>query len=271
MNAHSLRLDPNENAAIALQMLHRFSWLRPTELGRFMYPRDKFSRKYAEKLLRKLLAMRMIIGRKLPGRNAGTAYVVATRGAVQLNTWAGTNGKYRSGKDWGNIENGLWTPPKSWQHDLWAVGVLSHLSEREKTNIIPEAELRRVNPNSKKHADGLVICPDQGISMWLEVESSRKSGRNLAQLVRAVILASRGKPVTSYNINQENPVKIGILAIPEVSRDERGYNLDHWHRFTQKLQSIGGLKSAVTIIRCKMILKGVGVSKIILEKVTLFP
>lgn len=271
MNKHPLRLDSDEHAAKALRLLHRFTWLRPSELGRLIYPNDRHARKYAEKLVRKLLSMRMVIARKLPGRSAGTAYVVGSRGATQLDAWSDSTERHRSGKDWGMSQDGIWNPPASWRHDLMAVGVLSHLAERKNHLVVPEAQLRRINAFGIKHPDGLVVCPDKGFSLWLEVESSRKSGRNLEHLVRTVVSASRGKPLTFYKDFANNPVKLGIIAIPEICRDERGYVIDHWSRFKNKLSAMGGLKSPVSVIRCWMTCSAVGVSSIRLEHVNLSP
>lgn len=272
MNKHPLRLDYDEHAAKALRLIHHFFWLRPTELGRFIYPRNPHGRKYAEKLVRKLKVMRLVLSRKLPGRGAGTAYVIAARGAAQLSTWAGiAKGGYASGKDWGVIHDGMWSPPSNWRHDLLAIGVLSHLAENSGTEVISEAHLRRTVPDARKHPDGLVVCRSKGFSLWLEVESTRKSGKNLEYLVRALIGASRGKPEAYYDEIQDVPIRLGMLAISERSYDERGYSLDHWGRFERKLRSMGGLKSPVSILFCKMIVRGVGVHSIKLENVTLLP
>ena len=271
MTKLALRIDANEHAAAALRLIHRFSWLRPTELGRLLYPRNKHARKYAEKLLRKLTAMRLVIARKLPGRSAGTAYVVGTRGATQLDIWGDVHKGYTSGKDWGAFHNGVWYPPTSWRHDLWAVGVVSHLAELRGHEVLPEPYLRHTAPYQIKYPDALLVCRDKGFSAWLEVESARKSGKNLEQLVRAVIGASRGKPLSYFDEVQDAPVKLGIIAILVDARDERGHNLDHWGRFERKLQALGGLKTPVTLIRCWMTLKGVGIGSIKIDHVTLAP
>lgn len=271
MSKHPLRIDANEHAATALRLIHRFSWLRPTELGRLLYPRNKHARKYAEKLLRKLTTLRLVIERKLPGRSAGTAYVVATRGATQLDTWADVHKGYKSGKDWGAYQNGVWYPPNSWQHDLWAIGVASLLAEQLGHEVLPDSYLRHTAPFEVKYPDALLVCRDKGFSAWLEVESSRKTGRNLEQLVRAVIGASRGSPLAYFDEVQDTPVKVGIIAILVGARDERGYNLDHWGRFERKLQALGGVKAPVALIRCWMTLKGVGIGAIRIDHITLSP
>lgn len=210
----------------------------------------------------------MLIPRLLPGRSAGTAYVLSAKGASQLNSW--DQGAHRSGKDWGATQDGSWTPPSNWLHDLWATGVLSFMAERDGViDVIPETVLRSALPNAAKHPDGLILCKKN--SLWLEIESARKTGSKHAQLVKAVVLASRGKPVSNYDQTKERPIDIGMLAMIATARDERGYNLDHWQRFTAKLHAMGGLKSPVSIIRCWMTLKGVGVGAIKLERITLSP
>lgn len=125
-------LEPGEHAAQALHLVAEFLWLRPQELGRYLHPNDKHARKYAEKYLRKLLTLRYVVARKLPGRDAGTAFVLSQRGA----NWLNENGRVPAafpGTKWGEIHEGRWCPPSSWKHDLWAVGVLFIMGSIEKT------------------------------------------------------------------------------------------------------------------------------------------
>ncbi len=172
-----LRLDANEHAATALHFIARFGWLRAIELGRFVYPNDKHGRKYAEKLLRKLVQLRYVLPRKLPGVGAGSAYVVAARGAAWLNAnVVGSNARnahleeddyYRDGTNWGRTnKDGIWSPPLSWEHDLLATGVLSFFNEKGAVDLVSERELLRMVPNASKHADGLAVTKDQhGVSV----------------------------------------------------------------------------------------------------------
>ena len=168
------RLDASEHAATALHFIARFGWLRATELGRFVYPNDKHGRKYAEKLLRKLVQLRYVLPRKLPGVGAGTAYVVATRGASWLNAnVVGSNERnahlqeddyFRDGTNWGRTnKDGIWSPPLSWEHDLLSTGVLSLFWQQGAVDVVSERELLRMVPNVKdnKHADGLAVTKDQ--------------------------------------------------------------------------------------------------------------
>jgi len=103
-------------------------------------------------------------------------------------------------------------PPISWRHDLIATGVLSLMAERG-FDIYPEAYLRRIEPEANKHPDGLIANREQGFSMWLEVENARKSGRNIDQLVVALAKASRGTPLTAFDVVQDAPIKLGLVAI----------------------------------------------------------
>ena len=243
------RLDANEHAATALHFIARFGWLRAVELGRFVYPNDTHGRKYAEKLLRKLVQLRYVLPRKLPGVGAGTGYVVAARGAAWLNAnVVGTNERnahldeddyYRDGTNWGRSDkNGVWSPPLSWEHDLLATGVLSLFWQQGAVDVVSERELLRMVPNVKdnKHADGLAVTKDQHgqlQTVWLEVERSRKSGENLDAMLRAIVAAQRGTPVTDYP--GLPPVRHGMIAVPELCRDERGYSLDHQQRILNRL------------------------------------
>jgi len=217
MNTRNLRLDQGEHAARALVHLSRFGWLRATELGRLLHPGQSHSRKYAEAHLRKLSQLQLVIARQLPGAGAGRAYVLSSRGASLLNDWRGEIA-YTTGKDWGSMVGGVWSPPASWRHDLIATGVLSFLSEHG-FDVYPESYLRRIEPDASKHPDGLIANRQKGFSMWLEVENARKSGRNIDRLVVALAKASRATPVTAFDIVQDAPVKFGLVAINADARD----------------------------------------------------
>lgn len=267
------RLDTNEHAATALHFIARFGWLRAIELGRFVYPNDKHGRKYAEKLLRKLVQLRYVLPRKLPGVGAGTAYVVAARGAAWLNSNAvGSNERnahteeddyYRDGTNWGRTnKDGVWSPPLSWEHDLLATGVLSLFWQQGAVDVVSERELLRMMPNASKHADGLAVTKDphgQLQTVWLEVERSRKSGENLDAMLKAIVAAQRGTPVTNYP--GLPPVKHGMIAVPQTCQDERGYSLNHQQRILNRLAKVG-VKSDTNINFVLMQLKHVTVESI---------
>jgi hypothetical protein len=264
------RLDQHEHAARALLLIAQWQWLRATELGRLMYPSDLHSRKYAEKVVRKLLELQLLLARPLPGHQAGTAYVLSARGAAQLNAWSRDGGGYRSGKDWGTTQGGVWAPPASWRHDLIAAGVLSLALEWESIEVIPEAALRRIEPEAVKHPDGLLIDRARGYSYWVEVEAARKSGRNINDMVRALAKASRGEPLVNYDCVNDVPVRIGLVAVPTDARDERGYRLNHWHRVEAAIRR-NGLRAPLQIVVAWVTLKGVGVGDISFEPKVLEP
>lgn len=269
MNKTPLRLDEGEHAAHALRFIGRFSWLRATELGRLLHPGRPHARKYAEQHLRKLLTMRMVVARRLPGRDAGTAYVLAQRGAQFLNDWnAGAVGyTYRSATDWGSTADGIWSPPRSWRHDLMATGVLACLREERDWGVFPEPMLRHHVPLAEKHPDGLLVADKRAI--WLEVENARKSGRNIDQLVRALARASLRRPSSSFTevLGHLVPVSLGMVAMNADARDERGRRLNHLTRVESALRKqtfSPGTK--VPLLVAWVTLRGVGVDAVRLEE-----
>lgn len=263
------RLDRQEHAARALLLIADWGWLRATELGRLMHPGDQFSRKYAEKYCRKLREMQLVIARPLPGHHAGNAYVISARGASQLNTWAGER-RYASNKDWGESCDGRWFAPATWQHDLVAAGVLSKLAEDRGYEVVPELALRRLDQQAGKHPDGVVTDADHGYSYWMEVEVARKSGKNMDQLARALVKSSRGQPPIVYDLVQHAPIKMALVAIDPLARDERGHRLDHWRRIQAAIMK-AGLVAPVDIAIAWVTMKGVGVDSITIEVKTLSP
>ena len=252
-------LETGEHAAQALHLVAEFQWLRPQELGRYMHPNDKHARKYAEKYLRKLLTLRYVVARKLPGRDAGTAFVLSQRGA----NWLNENGRVPAacpGTRWGEIHEGRWCPPSSWKHDLWAVGVLFIMRELKGFDVWTEPRLRSLEPEAQKHPDGLLLSESGCI--WLEVENSRKTGKKRLQMLRALVGAARGQAVTSYP--NTPAISAAIVAVPEDSKDIHGRTIHHARNIKRKIEEIG-VKEKTTIFFCTMHLRGVGVEKLTIE------
>ena len=260
-------LEPTEHAARALSLIAEWTWLRPTELGRLMFGEDPHSRKYAEAAVRKLMALRLLIARPLPGSRSGTAYVLSAKGAKQLNDWTGLG--YQSGKDWGSTSGDSWTPPVSWEHDLMAKSLLT-LLDASGYEVMPESRIRSLYPDAKKHPDGLVVERDAGVGYWLEVENAAKRGKDMKALARALVLAARGKPVTAYDCINDTPVSRAIVAIDRAATDVRGYRLNHWLRIENAIRELP-LKEDVKITVAWLERKGVGVEDFTWEVKTVTP
>ncbi|WP_143243280.1 hypothetical protein [Alcaligenes faecalis] len=132
-------------------------------------------------------------------------------------------------------------------------------------DVYPESYLRRIKPDASKHPDGLIANREKGFSMWLEVENARKSGRNIDKLVEALAKASRANPITTFDIVQDAPVKLGLVAIDADARDERGFRLNHLHRIESTLRKTGLVKPLPLAITW-VTMKGVGVGSIRIEQ-----
>jgi hypothetical protein len=275
MTTTAQRLDEGEHAAHALRFIGRFTWLRAAELGKLLYPGRTHSRKYAERNLRKLLGLRMIVARPLPGRDAGTAYLLATRGAQFLNDWnAGTvTYKYRPGYDWGITKEGIWEPPRSWRHDLMATGVLACLRERKGWGVFSEAMLRAGHPKGpKKYPDGLLVASEgaKRAGMWLEVENARKSGRNIDTLARALALAGIRRPMATFDaVTGPLTITRGMVAINAEARDERGRRLSHLTRVESALRKVAMTPGTqLTLLVAWVKFRGIGVDSVLVEEKT---
>ncbi|MDH1427393.1 hypothetical protein N5E89_03335 [Comamonas aquatica] len=258
-------LEPEEHAAHALRLIADFSWLRAQELGRYMHPNNPHARKYAEKYLRKLQALRYVIARKLPGRHAGAAFVLSQRGATWLNE-RGHAPAARAGTRYGEIRHGTWRPPGSWKHDLWSIGVLFLLREQRGFDVWTESQLRQLEPNVDKHPDGLLV----GASgcTWLEVENARKTGKNRMHMLQAVMLAARS--TASVHYPNLPAFCAAIIAVPADAKDLHGRKIHHEENITRQIATIG-VKAKTTIVFCTMHFRGAGVEKITLKPVTFLP
>lgn len=236
-----------------LLWIHRFGWLRSIELGRLMWPTDKHARTRADRIIRGWLERHLVIARQLP--NGARRAVVLSEGGARLLQEAG-EASARSGKDWGETEGTRWSPNLTWQHDLIAAGVLVRLFE-EGYDILPERMLRRDNPALAKIPDGLAWRDSDVI--WIEVESARKTGKAMGDLVNALwtVTSGRCKPVSGHHPTS------AMVAYVEQAQDERGYGLNHRHRVTTAIQKLSRQDVRLRWARCH--LAGCGVATLELQ------
>lgn len=257
MNSHLLG---QENDRTALRLIHDFGWLRAPELGLLIWGAHAHHVKYGERLLRKLDARHLVIPRPLPA-HAGSAFVLSQRGAelVLENTGVAA----RSGKDWGETQAGVWTAPKWWRHDLLAHSFLARLWSQGFT-VFPERRLRRENAVDKL-PDGIAISPNGHHVFWIEIESTRKSGRNMDLMARALIRVTLGKAPTLSGLKANDT----MVCYADGATDERGYRLDHRERVVNALQRHA--PDSIEVCLYKLRLKGLAVADFLGEVVTITP
>lgn len=232
-----------------LHWISRFGWLRALELGTLLWPTDgslpgkviedaarlNTQRKLAHKLVVRLRRSKFILCRPLPG-NAGEALVLSAAGARFLNRHLGIAA--RPGDKWGRTADGEWAPPASWQHELIATLVLLDCRSRG-FEIKTELEIRSENVGLRKYPDGLAIHSAEGpdgtkaeIALWIEVESSSKSGAQMHALARCLGDVARGAAT---------PICGKVATIPMVvfrsdMVDLSGKSIDHEARIRAALQ-----------------------------------
>ncbi len=217
MNAFEKR---KQNDIDGLSWVHRFGWIRTTELGPLLWP-GSAARHQADRLARDWIARDLVLARPLP-EGAGRALVLATAG-VRLLADAGIPAS--TGKDVGQMVGGQWRPPLSWRHDLLAAGVLVDLHSRG-WKVFPEREIRQRQSDLAKFPDGLAV---RGADVaWLEVERAHKTGPNGRQLTDALCAVGTGEAGTVL----EHRPTVGLVAYCADARDSRGYAIDHRARIT---------------------------------------
>ena len=244
----------HDNDIAGLLWIHRFGWLRSLELGRLMWPRDCYSRTRADRVIRGWLVRRLVIARQLPG-GARRAVVLSESGARLLQDAGYTSA--RSGKDWGETDGERWWPNHTWRHDLIAAGILSLLFE-DGYAIHSEKMLRRNNPDLTKIPDGMASKGERVI--WLEVESTRKTGKAMRELASALEVVASGECGAVSGI-QPN---VAMVAYVGAARDERGHGLNHRQRVITAIQKTSRQDVEVTWVRCQLV--GCGVAGITVEK-----
>jgi hypothetical protein len=216
-----------KNDRKGLQIIDAFRWIRPVELGAFLWPRSRLRRKNAEALVRKWETRHWIIRRPLPN-GAGSAILLSERGAAEI--------QGRTGKDWGDHDvdeltgETEWQPPKGWKHELLQVSLLAWLRRRG-YRVIPERILRGRGAQEDRVPDAIVMMFDH--VWWCEVEHARKGGTKLRDMVQTLM---------SVAITGDMPVCDAVtatgamLAFVADERDERGHRLNHASRVVNAIR-----------------------------------
>lgn len=246
MNSIELRL---KNDLRGLRLVYEFGWLRASELGALMWPKNVTSAEAASRLIRGWEKRKLVLVRELPAR-AGKATVLALAG-VRLLAEHGYEAK--TGKDIGTMSESGWSPPISWRHDLIATGVLTTLF-KQGYSVIAEQSLRRIPTQSQKLPDGLLRSPD-GQWIWLEVEHSTKTGKNLQLLGKALALAATGE---IHDVGGQRCSKAMVAYID--TRDTRGHNINHRSRVTKAISEQAEQPVNVMFAHCEM--QGAGVARV---------
>lgn len=216
-----------KNDRKGLQIINALRWIRPVELGAFLWPRTRSSRKSAEALVRKWEARNWIIRRTLPD-GAGSAILLSERGAAEI--------QGRTGKDWGDHHvdeltgETVWQPPKCWKHELLQASLLAWLRRRG-YRVIPERVLRSRGAQEDRVPDAIVLMFEH--VWWCEVEHARKGGKKLRGMVQTLM---------SVAITGDMPVCDGVratgamLAFVADERDDRGHHLNHASRVANAIR-----------------------------------
>lgn len=248
----------DQNDRDGLLALDHYGWLRPQELGTFLWCHATHRTKYAERLTRRWMQAGYVLPRRLPDHQ-GTAFVLAARGVRHLESCGYSA---QSGTDWGCTQKGVWQPPLSWRHDLIAHGILLHLFQSASLSgirdisLVPENQIRRHAPLRSKIPDGLAVLKSESgqvRTIWLEVECARKSGHSMQGLAQGIldVSAGRASPVFGFQ-----PTEVWVAYVRD-SLDERRMQLNHRERVSAALQRLG--KARCSLSFCEVVLKGAGV------------
>ena len=239
------RIIGENNILKSLKLIWDFGWLRPQELGLFIWQESKSPKKNAEALTRKLVDQKLVIARKLP-LNSGTALFLSAQGAASLKQELGIVAS--SGKDNGRASDGSFFKNSKWKHHLLSSGVLGHLN-RDGYGIIAEAAIRRKH-NLSKFPDGIFfmefrdededgnVLKEWQESYWLEVENHRKTGPNMEFMIESMLKSLKVNLFNDLNEICGRTINGLAVAYPIESRDEKGDNIDHKFRVTNAFKSI---------------------------------
>jgi len=242
----------HQNIVDALYFIHMHGWLRPIELGGFLWPKNALPRAPGYAIAKVLQQLRLVHAIVLPDR-VGRALVLARRGAALLR------------------ENGIataqaqecWQCARSWRHELIAAGVLAALY-KDGWDILPEREIRRRTGSHQttKIPDGLA-CDRGGNWWWIEVEHARKSGPQLRRLATHISATSGKVEICGMRTTGV------LLAYPKDVRDEGGHRIDHRRRVTHAAET--WIKGPVPILWAPCQMLGAGVLSVTTESEVLYP
>lgn len=238
-----------QNDVNGLNWLHKFGWLRPTELGRLLWPSSNTSKHQADRLVRSWRRRCLVLERSLP-EHAGRALVLATRGVRFLDE----HGVHAStGKDIGHIHGAVWTPPTTWRHDLLSAGVLADLYVRG-YEVFPEVHIKRHGGSLAKVPDGIAARDSQVI--WLETESARKTGRSMSLLAEALCAVGEGAAATVMGLRPTQ----AMVAFSSNQRDERCHALNHRQRVRTAVAA--ATQKAVPLVWAECCMSGAGLESV---------
>jgi hypothetical protein len=228
-----------ENDLEGLHWLAKFGFLRAKDVGVLLWGQEENSFKYGQRICRKWIDKGYVLKRELPSK-AGGAFVLAA-GGVKFLSENGIHSK--TGKDWGSIKNGEWSPPTEWKHHVIANSFLCYLKSRS-LSIVTENELRK-NGATGKLPDGIYFIGEH--AFWIEVENHRKSGSKMEAMCKKII--ELGTTTTKYKGKNLFPV----VVYPENSVDERGYAINHKERIISAIKSISKKDLALKFVCVKLI------------------
>jgi hypothetical protein len=216
-----------KNDLLGLALINRWGWMRPAELGTYLWPKSKDSgRKQACAQCAKWLSRGLVLQRKLPQR-AGYCYVLAKAGVDFLRE----NGKEAvSGKDIGRGSGEDWLPPADWKHHLLTIGALSLTDAlHDKDKALSDLAIRRMNLALYKFPDAVCFFEwdDEWLTLFVETENARKTkGKDLTKMITAFQHVAKGV----LHIGSFTPNAVGIVY-------DKENKINHRLRMTNLLKS----------------------------------
>jgi hypothetical protein len=257
------RRDPFEiqlkNDLLGLSLINRWGWMRPTELGLYLWPKSKDEgRKQACAQCAKWLERGLVLQRKLPQR-VGYCYVLAKAGVDFLKE----NGREAvTGKDIGRGSGEDWLPPIDWKHQLLTVGVVARLdATHEKDKALSDLSIKRLNIPLYKIPDALCNAKLDGVdcTLFIETENARKTkAKDIENFIRTFQDVARGH----LTISGFNPHFVAIVF-------DKDNKINHRLRMSNFLKS--KLDIPVTVLWFECTTKMHSVTYISIEKEIIQP
>lgn len=208
-----------EHRRKVLSLAKSIGFVDATLVGESLWRNDPHKRKYAERLLARLVNDDALLRRPVAGRRG--AYVLTKIGAAEI---GGT-----SGARWGRlVKDGVaqrWLPPLTFDHDRRAARFGCWM-ERFGYRPFFEREYRD-GKESRSVADVILVDVERSVGVWVEVENAQKNATERLEQIDAAIQRFRSPPSLSTPWGRVALKHTSWVLPPTDWRDIRGYFINH--------------------------------------------
>jgi hypothetical protein len=202
----------------ALVLARDIGFLDTGIVSHMLWPDDSNARKYAERLLARLVKDRALLRRPLDGKSG--VFVLTKAGALEVGGRAQTQWGRQLKDEYGS----RWLPPITFDHDRRAVWFGCWMSQ---FGYRPYFERQYRDGASDRAVPDCLLVDVAGEGIWVEVENSQKNAADREEQIEGAIRRFH-KPRKMDTAWGTVAVRRTIWVLPPHGwKDSRGYPIDH--------------------------------------------